>query len=179
MRPSRIGHSALLVILLLSLSACGDGGMAEVKDWMAKTKAESRVTVPKLAEPKKFVPFVYADRDSVDPFNQSKLTVVLEKLKANNHSALAPDPNRHHEPLESYTLDSITMVGSINKGGPHAILQVDRTVFDVKVGNYLGQNDGKIEAITDTQVKISERVQDASGEWVERKTTLELQETKK
>lgn len=179
MRRSRIGQSVVTLMLSSCLAACGDGGMSEVKQWMAETKANSKVTVPKLSEPKKFIPYSYADQDAVDPFNQSKLTVVLDKLKANNHSALAPDPNRRHEPLESYPLDAITMVGSINKGGPHAILLADKTVFDVKVGNYLGQNDGKIEAITDSNVKISERVQDASGEWVERKTTLELQETKK
>ena len=179
MTLSRIGGSAMAVMLLSSLSACGDGGMEDVKQWMAETKAQAKVTVPKLSEPKKFTPFTYAEQDAVDPFNQSKLTVALAKLASNNHSALAPDPNRRHEPLESFPLDSITMVGAINKGGQHAILQVDKTVYDVKAGNYLGQNDGKIEAITDTEVKISERVQDASGEWVERKTSLELQETKK
>jgi len=179
MTLSRIGGSAMAVMLLSSLSACGDGGMDEVKQWMAETRAQAKVTVPKLSEPKKFTPFTYAEQDAIDPFNQSKLTVALAKLQSNNHSALAPDPNRRHEPLESFPLDSITMVGSINKGGPHAILQVDKTVYDVKAGNYLGQNDGKIEAITDSEVKVSERVQDASGEWVERKTSLELQETKK
>ena len=179
MRLSRIAACASIIMLLSSLSACGDGGMTGVKQWMAQTKAETRITVPKLAEPKKFAPYLYADQDAVDPFNQSKLTVAFQKMQANTHSKLAPDPNRRHGPLESFPLDAITMVGSINKGGPHAVLQVDKTVYDVKVGDYLGQNDGKIEAITDSDVKISERVQDASGEWVERKTSLELQETKK
>jgi type IV pilus assembly protein PilP len=179
MTLSRIWCGAMTVILLSSLSACGDGGMSDVKQWMAETKAQAKVTVPKLSEPKKFVPFTYTEQDAVDPFNQSKLTVAFAKLQSNTHSAMAPDPNRRHEPLESYPLDSITMVGSINKGGPHAILQVDKTVFDVKVGNHLGQNDGEIKAISENGIVISERVQDASGEWVERKTTLELQETKK
>jgi type IV pilus assembly protein PilP len=181
MRQSFIIRSAIAILLTSCLSACGDSGVSEVKLWMAQTKAQAKVTVPKLSEPKKFIPFTYADQDAIDPFNQSKLTVALAKsLLANaKRSPLAPDPNRRHEPLESYPLDAITMVGAINKGGPHAILQADKTVFDVKVGDYLGQNDGKIEAITDSDIKINERVQDASGEWVERKTTLELQETKK
>ena len=180
MTQSRIGLGTIAVMLSLCLSACGDGGMADVKQWMADTKAQAKVTIPKLAEPKKFVPFTYADQDAIDPFNPSKLTIALAKMSATTkRSPFAPDLNRRHEPLESYPLDTITMVGSISKGGPHAILQVDKTVYDVKVGDYLGQNDGKIEAITDTNMKINERVQDASGEWVERKTTLELQETKK
>jgi type IV pilus assembly protein PilP len=179
MTQTRIALNAMAVMLLSCLSACGDSGMDELKQWMADTKAQAKVSIPKISEPKKFIPFTYSQQGAVDPFNQSKLTVALAKLQANSHSAFAPDPNRRHEALESYPLDSITMVGFVNKGGPHAIMQVDKTVFDVKVGNYAGQNDGKIEAITDSQVVISERVQDASGEWVERKTTLELQETKK
>ncbi|HSY29687.1 MAG TPA: pilus assembly protein PilP, partial [Burkholderiaceae bacterium] len=102
MTLSRIGGSAMAVMLLSSLSACGDGGMDEVKQWMAETRAQAKVTVPKLSEPKKFTPFTYAEQDAIDPFNQSKLTVALAKLQSNNHSALAPDPNRRHEPLESF-----------------------------------------------------------------------------
>lgn len=179
MTLSRIVLSAIAVVLLGSLSACGDGGMTEVKQWMAETKSQARVTVPKLSEPKKFIPFAYMDQEMVDPFNQSKLTVALAKAQSATRGEFAPDLTRRHEPLESYPLDSITMVGTINKGGQHAILQVDKTLYDVKVGAYLGQNDGQIKAITETGMEISERVQDASGEWVERKTTLELQETKK
>jgi type IV pilus assembly protein PilP len=87
---------------------------------------------------------------------------------------------RRREPLESYPLDSVIMVGTLKKpGATYAILQVDKAVFQAKAGNYVGQDFGQITAVTDTEVNITERVQDASDEWVERKTTLELQETKK
>ena len=59
------------------------------------------------------------------------------------------------------------------------MVQVDKTVYDVKVGDYMGQNDGRITAITEDQISLTERVVDASDEWVERKTTLELQENRK
>lgn len=179
----RIGCGAMIAMLLSGLSGCGDSGLQEVKQWMAEEKSKVRVTVPKLAEPKKFTPFSYPDKDVPDipdPFNQRKLLAALAKQQSNKHSALAPDPERRHEPLESYPLDSIVMVGTVKKGNVnYAVLQVDKTVFNVKVGNHLGQNDGEIKAVTDSQVSIAERVQDASDEWVERKTTLELQETKK
>ena len=179
MTLSRVVQGALAAALLTSLAGCDDG-MGEVKQWMAEQKAQAKVTVPKLAEPKKFIPYSYTDQDQVDPFNQSKLTAALARALANNkRGEWAPDPNRKHEALEAFPLDSITMVGTINKGGPHAILQVDKTLYNVKVGNHLGQNDGEIKAINETGIEISERVQDASGEWVERKTTLDLQETNK
>ncbi|MBV8667238.1 MAG: pilus assembly protein PilP [Burkholderiaceae bacterium] len=176
----RIGRCLLVVLLPASLAACGDGGMQEVKDWMKQVKAQTKVTVPKLAEPKKFIPYAYPDQNAVDPFNLTKLTIALAKAQSDSHSALRPDMNRRREPLESYPLDAITMVGSLRKGNAtYAILQADRTIFEAKAGNYVGQNFGLITTVTDNQVAITERVQDSSDEWVERKTTLELQETTK
>jgi type IV pilus assembly protein PilP len=176
----RIGSRACAALLLVSLVGCGDGGMQEVKDWMKETKAQARVTVPKLAEPKKFIPYAYPDQNAVDPFNVSKLTIALAKAQSGSHSALQPDMARRREPLENYPLDAITMVGALRKGSTtYAILQVDKSVFEAKAGNYVGQNFGLITAVTDNAVAITERIQDASDEWVERKTTLELQETTK
>jgi type IV pilus assembly protein PilP len=173
------GLAALIAVA--TLAGCGNGGQEELKQWMAQVRKDTRVNVPKLSEPKKFIPFAYSQMGATDPFNQSKLTVAIAKAQANSHSALAPDPNRRHEPLESFPLDSISMVGAIKdkSGAQHAVVQVDKTVYDVKAGNYLGQNEGRIVAITETQIAITERVQDASDEWVERKTTLELQENRK
>jgi len=55
-------------------------------------------------------------------------------------------------------------------------LKVDSLLYQVKVGEYLGQNFGKITKITETEVTLREIVQDAAGEWIERPTTLQLQE---
>jgi type IV pilus assembly protein PilP len=72
------------------------------------------------------------------------------------------------------------MVGTLQKPGlNYALLQVDRSIFHVKVGNYIGQNFGMVTRITDTEVELREIVRDASGEWVERMAKLELQENKK
>ena len=69
------------------------------------------------------------------------------------------------------------MVGSVNrKGAPYALLKVDELLYQVKVGDYVGQNYGKILHITETEVTLREIVQDAAGEWIERPTTLQLQE---
>lgn len=72
------------------------------------------------------------------------------------------------------------MVGTLSKSGlTFALLQADKSVFQAKVGNYVGQNLGMIVRVTDNEVEIKEVVQDASGEWVEREAKLELQETQK
>lgn len=178
MRKRVVGIILPLTMVAL-LAGCGSGGESEVKEWMAQTKRETRVFVPKLVEPKTFTPFAYGRRDSVDPFNPAKLDVALAKMRAQSSSGIKPDMDRPREALEQYPLDSIKMVGTLKKPGmSYAILQADRLVYQAKVGNYLGQNFGMITEITEDGINIKEIVQDASGEWTERKARLELQESK-
>ena len=114
----------------------------------------------------------------VDPFSTQKLTVALKQEARQPNSAISAELNRRKEPLEAYPLDSMSMVGSVNrKGAPYALLRVDNLLYQVKAGDYLGQNYGKIMKITETEIELREIVQDAAGEWTERPTTLQLQET--
>lgn len=170
--------SALLISSTFLLTGCGDGGVQEVKDWMDEVRRNTPVSVQKLPEPKTFAPFVYAGKEEIDPFSPVKLSAALAKLQANAGNSLKPDLERRKEPLENHPLDTITMVGTLEKPGlSYALLQVDKVVFQVKVGNYIGQNFGMITRITDTEVELKEIVRDAAGEWVERKAKLELQES--
>ncbi|WP_409482607.1 pilus assembly protein PilP [Noviherbaspirillum sp. ST 5-3] len=154
--------------------------MQEVKQWMDDVQRQTPVTVRKLPEPKKFTPFVYTAKNEVDPFSPVKLTTALAKMQANSENGIKPDLDRRKEPLESFPLDSIKMVGTLEKPGlSYALLQVDQAVFQVKVGNYIGQNFGMITKITESEVELKEIVRDAAGEWTERKAKLELQENKK
>jgi type IV pilus assembly protein PilP len=173
--------SALLPIILASaLTGCGDGGVQEVKQWMAETRQQTKVFVPKLAEPKVFTPFIYNAQNEVDPYNPAKLSVALAKMQAKSTSRFKPDMERRRELLESYPLDTLKMVGTLQKTGlSYALLQADKAIVQAKVGNYIGQNFGMITKVNETEIEIREIVQDASGEWVERKAKLELQENKK
>ena len=63
-----------------------------------------------------------------------------------------------------------------SSGRPYALLRVDNLLYQVKQGDYLGQNYGKITKISETDVALREIVQDAAGEWIERTSALQLQE---
>lgn len=176
----RFYHAGLAIAMSVGLAGCGDDGLEEVRQWMDEIKQQTKVNVPKLSEPKKFLPFTYTARDNLDPYNPSKLAIALAKAKSNSSSALKPDMDRRREALESYPLDTLKMVGTLQRPGiNYALVLADRTVFHLKVGNYIGQNFGMITNITETEVELKEIVQDASGEWVERQAKLELQEIKK
>lgn len=149
----------------------------ELQSWMDQQRREVKPNVEPLSPPKKFNPQPYAGLQAVEPFSTQKLTVALKQEARQPNSLLASELNRRKEPLEAYPLDSMSMVGSVNKQGrPFALLRVDNLLYQVKVGDYLGQNYGRITKIDETQIVLREIVQDAAGEWIERSTNLQLQE---
>jgi type IV pilus assembly protein PilP len=170
---------ALSLALLLGsalLAGC-EGDTQELKDWMDQQRREVKPSVPPLAAPKKFAPVPYANAQQVDPFSLQKLSVALKQEARQPSSLLAAEMSRRKEPLEAYPLDAMAMVGSVTKAGvPFALLRVDNLLYQVKAGDYLGQNYGRILRITETEVALREVVQDAAGEWTERTATLQLQE---
>ena len=78
------------------------------------------------------------------------------------------------------SVQPLTMVGSLNKSGaPTALIKIDNLIYQVKVGSYLGQNYGKVMRIAENSIQLREIAQDATGDWIERFSTLDLQEGKK
>jgi type IV pilus assembly protein PilP len=166
----------LIVALPLALNACG-GEQDELQTWMDQERQQVKPNVQPLSPPQKFNPETYAGQEGVEPFSTQKLTGALKQEARQPNSAVAAELNRRKEPLEAYPLDSMSMVGSVQKQGrPYALLRVDNLLYQVKAGDYLGQNYGKILKITETEISLREIVQDAAGEWIERPTTLQLQE---
>jgi len=167
---------AAALLAVCGLAACS-GEQDELQQWMEQQKREVKPSVEPLSAPKKFDPQPYAAITGVDPFSTQKLSVALKQEARQPNSMLAAEINRRKEALEAYPLDSMSMVGSVVKlGQPYALLKVDNLLYQVKVGDYLGQNFGKIMQITETQVTLREIVQDAAGEWIERQGSLQLQE---
>src|SRR5690606_5195738 len=93
---------------LMTLSACGDGGVEDVSQWMKEVRQDTRVSIKPLSEPKKFTPFSYDAKGREDPYSPNKLAIALAKSKKDS-SALRPDLERRREALESYPLDNLTM----------------------------------------------------------------------
>ena len=168
-------------LVIAAIAAMGIAGCTSEQDelvqWMEQQKREVKPNVQPLTPPKKFNPQPYVALTGVEPFSTQKLTVALKQEARQPNSLLAAEINRRKEPLEAYPLDSMSMVGSVVKSGrPYALLRVDNLLYQVKSGDYLGQNYGKITKITETDISLREIVQDAAGEWIERNGALQLQE---
>lgn len=172
-----VAATAVLVV------ACGSSGQEDLQAWMSEQRAQTKPHVQPIPEPKKFTPQAYTQEGATDPFSNQKLTQALKRESAqstSNASLVAPELARRKEPLESYPLDTMKMVGSLMKKGlPVALLRVENLIYQVRPGNYLGQNYGKILKVGETEVVLREIVQDAAGEWIERTATLQLQERSK
>jgi type IV pilus assembly protein PilP len=174
--PVRRGAALLLASVVALLAAC-EGETQELQEWMDQQRREVRPSVQPLAPPKKFDPVPYANAQQVDPFSNQKLSVALKQEARQPSSLLAAEMNRRKDPLEAFPLDAMSMVGSVSRAGtPLALLRVDNLLYQVKPGDYLGQNFGRITRITETELALREVVQDAAGEWIERTVTLQLQE---
>lgn len=167
-----------------ALGGCGFGAEDELSAWMAEQRAATKPRVQPIPEPKTFKPEAYRQEAMVEPFSNQKLTQALKREAQQTGTAsaalLAPELSRRKEPLEAYPLDAMAMVGSlIKQGQPVALIRVDNLLYQVRPGNYLGQNYGRIMKVAEGEVVLRELVQDAAGEWIERTATLQLQEKSK
>lgn len=173
-RATGAGLAAFVAAVLLA--GCG-GDTQELQAWMDQQRREVRPSTQPLAAPKKFDPAPYDAGQLVDPFSSQKLNVAIKQEAKQPNSLLASELNRRREPLESFPLDGMAMVGSlVREGRQFALLKVDNLLYQVKLGDYIGQNYGKVTKITETEIALREIVQDAAGEWTERVSSLQLQE---
>ncbi len=180
MRCSHHVLAASLTLALLGLAGCGSSDQEELQQWMTTQRNATRPRVEPLPAPTKFTPQTYGQEASIEPFSNQKLVQALKRDSSQataNAALIAPELSRRKEPLEAMPLDAVAMVGSLTKAGrPVALVRVDNLIYQVRVGNYLGQNYGRITAVTEAGVVLREIVQDAAGEWIERPATLQLLE---
>ena len=169
-----------LAVAVLPLLGCGSGAEDDLRQWMNDERAQTKPDVKPLTEPKQFQPALYAAGSGMEPFNPLKLTQALRRESdqdASNAALIAPEMARRKDYLESFPLDTMSMVGRLDKAGHStALLKVNELLYQVKVGDYLGQNYGRITQMTENEIQLREIVQDATGDWIERNASLALQE---
>jgi len=167
---NRVAWISLMTVLLVA--GCGGQSHQDLRNWMAEQGKGVRGKLDPLPQIKPYEPFAYADFDLPDPFKPRK----IEPTKTDSTSKLAPDLNRRREPLEAYPLESLSMVGTLEKGRTlYALVKTpERDLYQVRQGNHMGTNFGVVVGISDTDIKLKELVQDGSGDWSERSSTLNL-----
>jgi type IV pilus assembly protein PilP len=164
------------------LAACGAGSnQTELTQELANLTRDARGRVDALPRMAPYEPPDYGARELTDPFSEKRITEsnrVESAASATGAALLAAQKNRPRQPLEAFALETMKLVGSVSiKGQPHALIRLDQSIYRVKVGDYMGQNMGRVVAISADEVSLRELVQDGAGAWSERESTLTLQDT--
>lgn len=173
MRP---GRTILALSLAFVLGGCSSNdGMDDLREFVKNEHAERKPKIEPLPEIKPNEAFAYAAMDLPDPFAPRNLQT---QGAGAGKGGPKPDMNRRKEPLEDFPLDSLKMVGTLERGKRiWAIVQApDGTVHKLEVGNHAGQNFGTVKKITEEKVDLVELIQGALGDWVEREASLAITE---
>lgn len=178
---SKYTTSPILLTFLCAgvLTACG-GEHQEIRAWMQQERAKSRPAVKPLPEPKPYEAVNYVPPIGIEPFASARLMQAIGAENSNNPTSelyRTVVESHRKQPLEAYPLDALQYVGMLNKaGGTIALIQIDSLLYQVRVGDFMGLNYGRIMRIEQGQLALREIIQDTTGDWVERDTTLDLRE---
>jgi len=172
----RATSTIMLALCALALAGCGGEKHADLVEFVKQSDNQPRGRIPPLPEVQPYEPFTYNAFDLADPFKPR--SIQPPKGSAVAGGITPPDPNRRKEPLEAYPLENLKMVGTLQqKKEIFALVRTpDNRLFRVKPGNFVGQNFGRIIAISESGIKLKELVQDIGGEWKEEDRSLLLQE---
>jgi len=172
---------AALLLCVGLLFGCEGDQHADLQAELNEMTQGFRGKVDPLPQVRPYEPVAYQAEGEVDPFRPDRIEVaVAGGGGAPKVGGKQPDLNRPKEPLEAFPLESITMVGSLTQGGESfGLVKAGPNLYRVRKGNYMGQNFGVVTGIDEVQISLKELVQEGSGEWVERTSSLQLQEVKK
>lgn len=177
-RPHKAALAISAGLLTGLLTACGGTNTEDLRSYVEDVKAQQHPHIEPLPEFKPYETHLYEASADRDPFTPPVYAAPKSEVAKAGGSGIAPDFNRPREPLESEPLDSLRMVGTLERdGNSWALVRMsDSTIHRVKPGNYVGQNYGKIIGISESEVDVTEIVPDGLGGWTERQASLALSE---
>jgi type IV pilus assembly protein PilP len=175
LRPTR---PLTVCLMAIGLAACSSSNTEDLRTYVEDVKSMQHPSVEPLPEFAPYETHLYQAYNDRDPFTPPVLSAPKSEIAQASGNGVSPDFNRAREPLEAEPLDSLRMVGTLERAGNSwALVRMsDSTIHRVKPGNYLGQNHGKIVSITESEVELTEIVPDGLGGWMERQAALALSE---
>ncbi|MEO7404645.1 MAG: pilus assembly protein PilP [Burkholderiales bacterium] len=175
----RVAMVTLISSAVLGLAACHRIEHADLQAELRELTKDAKGKVDPLPQMKPYEPVAYTAFSEADPFGPAKIKLLNpapDKIGGDNK--FAPDTNRPKQPLEAFPLESLKMVGTLTQNKQTwALVKADQGIFRVQTGNYMGQNFGVITKITEGEIGLKELLQEGDGNWVERVSSVVLQET--
>ncbi|MDH5710440.1 MAG: pilus assembly protein PilP [Gammaproteobacteria bacterium] len=162
---------ALPAVVLLATACSKD--VSDLNDFIATTKSSSVGSVPPIPQFKPYESFTYTAAELRDPF-VAQIDLTEEQTATKN--SLLPNTERPKQYLEVFPLDTLSMVGTMeqNDNSWGLIKDPQNVVHKVQLGNYIGQNEGRITQITETKIYLVEIVPDGVGGYIERDASIAI-----
>lgn len=167
--PSNLVLRRLFVVIAaLAATACG-GSNGDLDEFINEVKARPGGRIEPLPQIKPYETFTYEAQSLRSPF-------MPDAPKGRAAAGPRPEANRPKEYLEQFPLDTLKMVGTLQRdNNRYALLQTqDGLVHRVVPGNYVGQNEGRVVAVTDGEVQVDELVPDGIGGFYKRSAAIGL-----
>lgn len=174
--PGRRFVLPAVLALAAALAGCGQANLDELEDYVDAVKARPPGPLEPIPEVPRVDTFVYEPGNRRDPFVMDDRTA--QAAAPQQVSGVAPDPLRRREELEQYSLDSLRMVGTLEQHETRwgLVVTPDGVLHRVRVGNYLGRNNGQITQISPEAIALTEIVGEGPGSWRERQTSIALRQ---
>lgn len=165
-----------MAAISLGLMGCGGNQHDDLEQFVREAGQGMRGKVDPLPEVKPYEPFPYEAFDLPEPFKPRKLKSATGG--AGGGGGMQPDLNRRKEALESFELEKLRMVGTLQQNNvTYALVKApDNSLHRVKVGNHMGVNFGLITNISEQEIKLTEIIEDSAGDWSEKPNSLTLVE---
>lgn len=164
--------SIAAVLAAALLSGCAAGVDDELNGFISEVKGRPGGRIQPLPQINPYVAFQYLalEENVRSPFQPDRLN------KPSRTAGPKPARNRNKEYLEQFPLDSLAMVGTLDRQGKtFGLVQTkDGMVHRVIAGNYIGQNEGQILAIDVAGIALEEFVPDGIGGFYKRPAEIGL-----
>lgn len=163
-------------LVTLMLAGCGAGGdYADLQAYMDQVRAKPKGAIEPLPKFQPYEAFTYNASSLRSPF-QPPVKIDLA-VKQKGSKVVKPDETRVKQFLEGFNIETFEMVGTLSRDSQmFALVKGAGGVHRVRIGDYLGRNDGKIVAISEGKIDVIEIVPDGEGGWLERPRSLTLKE---
>jgi len=170
---NKLARQLLQVAVLGSASlllGCASGVDDELLSYVDEIKARPGGRIEALPQIKPYETFSYAADEVRSPFAPDR--------PAAPSSMAGPKPiqDRDKEYLEQFPLDTLAMVGTLDRSGQTfgLVKTKDGMVHRVTSGNFVGQNDGRIVDVDDAGIRLEELVPDGIGGFYKRPAEIGL-----
>ena len=171
----RIGSLTLVVISALLFGCDGSRDFSDLQAYMDQVRAKPKGSIEPLPKFQPYEAFTYSAASMRNPFQPPVKIDLANRQKGSQ--LVKPDENRTKQFLEGFNIEVFEMVGTLSDTkGMFALVRGAGGVHRVKVGDYLGRNDGRIVSINEGQIDVVEIVPDGDGGWLERPRSISLKE---